>query len=104
MRSASALIREALHYYLAGNPAEALKVLEVIPAGDPLPDSPVWVATECERRAASPTSPATVSAAARDWVELARDRLHRELGEDVIAAVPVPLALGTALSLLEEAP
>jgi len=104
MKTATAILREALHYYLAGNPAEALRTLEVIPAADPLPESLAWVATECERRAAAPAAPSTISAAARDWVELARDRLRRELGADVVAPVPVPLALGTAIALIEQAP
>jgi hypothetical protein len=39
---------------------------------------------------------------AREWVELARDRLLQELGEDVAAVTPVPLALRSALNCLTE--
>jgi len=104
MKTATSIIREALHYYRAGRLAEALKALEVLPPPDPLPESLAWVATECERRAAAPAAPSTISAAARDWVALAQDRLRRELGEDVVAPVPVPLALGNAIALIEQAP
>ncbi len=87
MRPPSAVLREALHCYAGGH-------------GDPLPDHPAWDVATVERRADAPAAPATVSAAVRDWIELARDRLRHELGEDVPAAVPVPLALTTALDLL----
>ncbi|MDI9620964.1 MAG: hypothetical protein QM379_03710 [Acidobacteriota bacterium] len=100
MRPPSAVLREALHCYAAGHVADALRVLDAIPAGDPLPDHPAWDVATVERRADAPAAPATVSAAVRDWIELARDRLRHELGEDVPAAVPVPLALTTALDLL----
>ncbi|HPW56411.1 MAG TPA: hypothetical protein PLP31_11835 [Thermoanaerobaculaceae bacterium] len=100
MRPPSAVLREALHCYAAGHVADALRVLDAIPAGDPLPDHPAWDVATVERRADAPAAPATVSAAVRDLIELARDRLRHELGEDVPAAVPVPLALTTALDLL----
>ena len=101
MRTPTAVLQEALHLYASGRLGDALHALDVVPDGDPLPDHPAWDVAEVERRAATPDAPSTVSAAVRDWVELARDRLRRELGEDVPAAVPVPLALMTALELLQ---
>ncbi len=65
---------------------------------DPPPDRPEWVAAELERRTAQEACPA----AARDCIELARDRLRRERGESVIGTVvPVPLALRFALNCLQ---
>lgn len=66
----------------------------------PLPDRPEWIAHELERRADARDVPCPQAAA--EWIEHARHRLRRELGEDVPGAVvPVPLALRSALTCLQ---
>lgn len=95
--TAETLLR-ALHRYTAGDLLGALEILDALPGADPLPDHVHWNVAELERRVAG--DPAAINSAARDWVELARDRIRRELGEDVTAVVPVPLALTSALGVL----
>lgn len=91
-------VTAALHHYTAGRLAEALELLDELPGAEPLLAHPSWEATRLERRLAAGTA---MTAALRDWLELARDRIRQEMGEDLIAVVPVPLALTTALRLLE---
>jgi len=74
--------------------------LEKVPLGDPLPAKPIWQLREIEQRSQMARS-GPVPAAARDWVDIARDRLRKELGEPVAGAcVPVRLALRSALKCL----
>ena len=69
----------ALELYEAGDLSAALKALDGFDP-DPLPVRPEW------------------SAAARDHVDLARNRIRKELGEPVqFAIMPVPLALRIAI-------
>lgn len=90
-------ISRALEAYEAQDLPAALAALNGLNAAQ-LPDRPEWIAHELEQRAASVQRGGLVPAAALDWVELARDRLHREMGEDVLGAVtPVRLALNSAL-------
>ena len=93
-------VSRALEAYEAGDKPAALAALEGLQAA-PVPDRPEWLAVEMERRAVTVQGGGLSPAAALDWVELARDRLRRELGEDVAwAVVPVPLALRSALNCL----
>lgn len=93
-------ISRALEAYEAGDPTAAIVALDGLHASA-LPDRPEWLANELEQRAASAQHGAPVPAAALDWVGLARDRLRRETGEDVLGAVtPVRLALRSALTCL----
>lgn len=102
MKTADLIVKisHALEAYEAGDRPAALLALEGL-HGAPLPDRPEWLATELERRATTAQQGGMVPAAALDWVDLARDRLRREMGEDVLGAVvPVPLALRSALGCI----
>jgi F420-0:gamma-glutamyl ligase-like protein len=89
----------ALEAYEAGDLRGALASLEGIEAA-PLPDRPEWIAHELEQRADRRDTPCPQAAA--EWIEHARARIRRELGEDVIGAVvPVRLALQSALTCLQ---
>lgn len=89
----------ALEAYEAGDLQGALAILEGIEAA-PLPDRPEWIAHELERRADARDVPCPQAAA--EWIEQARDRIRRELGETALGAVvPVPLALKSALTCLQ---
>lgn len=77
-------VQAALDAYSAGDLQGALGALaRHNTAGAPDPDAPI-----------------TAAGAVADWISLACDRLRKELGEDVIAVVPVAMALKTALSLM----
>ena len=102
MKTAELIVRisRALEAYEGGDKPAALQALDGL-HGAPLPDRPEWLAVEMERRATTAQGGGLVPAAALDWVELARDRLRREMGEDVLGAVvPVPLALRSALGCI----
>ncbi len=93
-------ISAALEHYEQGDLQGALKLLENFEV-ERLPDRSEWLAMQLERRAQAGQSGAPVPAAAADWVGLARDRIRRELGEDILGAVtPVRLALRSALTCL----
>lgn len=90
----------ALERYEAGDLSGALEVLKPY-APQPLPDRPEWLLRQIEKRHAASLRGGPIPEAALDWLADARDRLRRELGEEVLGAVcPVPLALRSALKCL----
>jgi hypothetical protein len=89
----------ALEQYERGDRLAALLALDGI-EGDPLPDHPAWLANEAARRAEGAQKGYLDPTAARDWIDLARDRLRAEMGVNVGTLTPVPLALNSALACL----
>jgi hypothetical protein len=105
MTAATTTLREALRPYESGRLAEALVLLEELPAAPVELDAAAWTASARARRTADPIAPSSISGAAIEWIDLARDRLRSELGLSVIpGVVPVSLAIRTALDLLAGAP
>ena len=92
-------IDRALDRYEAGDLQGALAALDGIEAA-PLPDRPEWIAHELEAHADRRGEPCPQAAA--EWIEHARDRIRRELGETVAGAAvaPVRLALNSAAKCL----
>lgn len=90
----------SLECYEAGDLPGALGALDGFRAR-PLPERPEWLATELERDSAAALHGQPVPAAALDCIDLARDRIRKEMGEPVrFAIMPVRLALRTALTAL----
>jgi hypothetical protein len=92
-------ISTALAAYEQGDRVAALDALERIDA-DTLPEHPVWLAQEAVARSEAAQKGYLDPVAARDWIELARDRIRQEMGADVVALTPVSIALKSALACL----
>jgi len=84
-------IEQALSRYRAGQKQEALNILE---------SSYSELTRQDILRVEAGQYQMTGKSAVNDWANLAVDKLRRELGADNCAAVPVELALNTALSML----
>jgi len=88
-------LQAALAAYNGGDLQAALDALRAVP--DRSEDK---LEASLEKTASDPYSHASITGAIESYMSLARDRIRAELGEDVIAVCPVPLALNSALSLL----
>jgi hypothetical protein len=80
-------IAKALDAYQAGHLEQSLSLL-----GGPQPDDEY---TEAQTRAGWPAQTLVDR-----WVYIAQCRIRRELGEEIVAPVPVGLSLRTALVIL----
>jgi len=92
-------IRDALAAYQSGECAQALALLE--PYNKAARPDPGGTLEEALDRMDAMAPHERAQSAVLDWVALACDRLRQELGKQEIAVVPVPMALNTALSLLD---